>query len=880
MALEQPRSVFGKVSIVFATKLKSFSLLPILKKLPAENRVKSVSSNLSKALGDNGAAAGKTANEGIHKAEVVYISDMEFQDITKHSEPQKYNTKPAVSPLPAPDVAHAEIGCTSPKPYSDPLDTAANKPPKIPQLECHNTESELRSGQFLNTEAQREDEVLSPVSSVDLFTSPFSSKESILPEGWEHETSWSAVQMLSPSGSISPCSSVRSGTFTSSVMRIKCHKLAPGSSLMQMPLTSCQTLGCKKHITSSCPLSTRARHRPPPTQLSLLTAILRKGRLPILSPSLQRPYSPCWPISPVNISSCTACSAASAVTPMVNLPAKSCVSKSMTCTEPSCKLQPKPPGLITKTGSVPPKDQNTQNLSSTAIDTPDATRSNVHVSRSDIKSPHKRCSLTLLNPSKLSPEHLYKQPHKEIHVSTDRSFLLDSSSIDHFSAESKFDSQIEGNRHKSNETPSPIVRNIKPHQTSPADFKPALISHEQSLTPDQNRIQQAQEVMTSAIPEYTDIKPGFYSRNDRKIFYKTEKIHAPAFQHSPSPRAAGFTHLTITPSVSPVSSSPRAAGFTHLTITPSVSPVSPSPRAAGFTHLTITPSVSPVPPSPRPGSCISTSEGYTLSQSPAISYHHRSPSPSYSLRSSPVSSLRESSPDCTDRGSKKPHKIKSTYKAFAAIPTNTLLLEQQAIDDEVNKNNTSLDPSDSFAWEDPHSQMCSPAQLRQQSKELYEVIDEVLKDTVRTSPSNPANQLAVPSETTRKPTPSPPPPRSLGRETKYAHFHHQSPTPAEKTLTKPGVITAVMVNPKLQDDRERRCFSNSYQRQKDSSRFSSDHQSQFVSRTFVTKDEPHGRGDLEMDQDFSEEPVKCTPSPALVFKSRERSTPSPRRAPL
>ncbi|KAI5611566.1 muscular LMNA-interacting protein isoform X3 [Silurus asotus] len=823
MALEQPRSVFGK------------------------------------ALGDNGAAAGKTANEGIHKAEVVYISDMESQNITKHSEPQqKYDTHPAVSPLPTTAVAHAEIGCTSPKPYSDPLNTAANKPPKIPQLECHNIESELRSGQFLNTEAEREDEVLSPVSSVDLFTSPFSSKESILPEGWEQETGWSAVQMLSPRDSISPCSSVRSGTFTPSVMRIKCHKLAPGSSLMQMPLTSCQTLGCKKHTTSSCLLSTRARHRPPPTQLSLLTAILRKGRLPILSSSLQRPYSPCWPISPVNISSCTACSAASAVTPMVDLPAKSCVSKGMTCTEPSCKLQPNPPGLITKTGSVPPKDQNTRNLSSTALDTPDATRSNAHVPRSDIKSPHKRRSMTLINysPPKLSPER-----HKEIHVSTDRSFLLDSSPSDHFSAESKFYSQIEGNRHKVDETPSPIVRNIKPHQTSPADFKDALISHEQSLTPDQNQIQQAQEVMTSAIPEYTDVKPGFYSRNVRKIFHETEKIHAPAFQHSPLPRAAGFTHRTITPSVSPVASSPRAAGFTHRTITPSVSPVSSSPRAAGFTHLTITPSVSPVSHSPRAGSCISTSEGYT---SPAMSYHHLSPSPSYSLRSSPVSSLRESSPDCTDRGSKKPHKIKSTYKAFASIPTNTLLLEQQAIDDEVNKKNASLDPSDSFAWEDPHSQMCSPAQLRQQSKELYEVIDEVLKDTVRT-----------------KPTPSPPPPRSLGRETKYAHFHHQSPTPAEKTLTKPGVITAVRVNPKLEDDRERRCFSNSYQRKQDSSRFSSDHQSQFVSRTFVTKDEPHGRGDLEMDQDFSEEPVKCTPSPALVLnQSRERSTPSPRRAPL
>lgn len=34
--------LYLQVSIVFATKLKSFTFLPVLKKLPTENRVKSV----------------------------------------------------------------------------------------------------------------------------------------------------------------------------------------------------------------------------------------------------------------------------------------------------------------------------------------------------------------------------------------------------------------------------------------------------------------------------------------------------------------------------------------------------------------------------------------------------------------------------------------------------------------------------------------------------------------------------------------------------------------------------------------------------------------------------------------------------------------------
>lgn len=498
-----------------------------------------------------------------------------------------------------PAVTYTEIGCPSPKLCPGTLDTADNKYPKTPQLGGHNSGAEISSGLFLNRKSPREEEVLSPVSSVDLFTSPFSSKESILSEGWEPETGWSGLQM--PSSSVSPCSSVRSGAFTPSVMRVKCHTLAPASSLMHMPVTSCQTLGCNKHITSPCPMTTRARHRPPPTQLSLLTAILRKGRLPVLSLALQRPYSPCWPISPGNMSSCMACSAASIVAPIVGSQEKSCVSKGTNCTQSSCKVRPKLPGLITKTECVSPRDQNKESLSSRAVKTTGVLDSNTCAARQKILSvPEGSRSLTLSShsPSELPPEHLYKQTNKGIYVSTDPSMLCDSS----LSRPMCF------SEHKSEDTISTLPRNLKPCLASSSDPKLIQMPHERFSTPDHNSFPQSQESLVSAVPNCTDLL-----QNNREIIHKLEKIYSisPVFQHAPSTRFVGLTHLSNTPSISPVI------------------------------------------PTPSPGSCTSTSDCYTLSSSPAIPFHHLSPSPAYSLSSSPTPSPRNSTPDCLYKGSKK-----------------------------------------------------------------------------------------------------------------------------------------------------------------------------------------------------------------------------------
>ncbi|NXP72560.1 MLIP protein, partial [Ramphastos sulfuratus] len=69
------------------------------------------------------------------------------------------------------------------------------------------------------------------------------------------------------------------------------------------------------------------------------------------------------------------------------------------------------------------------------------------------------------------------------------------------------------------------------------------------------------------------------------------------------------------------------------------------------------------------------------------------------------------------------YKIKTSYKAFAAIPTNTLLMEQKAL--EGPAKTASVTEGTTL---DTHSEMCSPAQLRQQTEELCAVIDQVLQD--------------------------------------------------------------------------------------------------------------------------------------------------------
>ncbi|XP_048661452.1 muscular LMNA-interacting protein isoform X7 [Marmota marmota marmota] len=112
----------------------------------------------------------------------------------------------------------------------------------------------------------------------------------------------------------------------------------------------------------------------------------------------------------------------------------------------------------------------------------------------------------------------------------------------------------------------------------------------------------------------------------------------------------------------------------------------------------------------------------------------------------------------------KQYKTKSSYKAFAAIPTNTLLLEQKALDEPAKTENVSKDSTLDLPVE--HSS---------------------------DSPSR-SHQTLLGSETIKTSTTLP---KAAGRETKYANLSSPSSTVSESQLTKPGVIRPVPVKSKI-----------------------------------------------------------------------------------
>ncbi|XP_042659214.1 muscular LMNA-interacting protein isoform X3 [Tyto alba] len=146
---------------------------------------------------------------------------------------------------------------------------------------------------------------------------------------------------------------------------------------------------------------------------------------------------------------------------------------------------------------------------------------------------------------------------------------------------------------------------------------------------------------------------------------------------------------------------------------------------------------------------------------------------------------------------KHQYKIKTSYKAFAAIPTNTVLMEQKALEEP-----TKTDSVTEGTVLDTHSEMCSPAQLRQQTEELCAVIDQVLQDplTMRRCESSPSFlQMSTESDVGKVSTTLQ---RAAGRETRYASLYKSAPMVTESHVTKPGVIRPVLVKGKSAQQKE------------------------------------------------------------------------------
>ncbi|NWZ90587.1 MLIP protein, partial [Nesospiza acunhae] len=149
----------------------------------------------------------------------------------------------------------------------------------------------------------------------------------------------------------------------------------------------------------------------------------------------------------------------------------------------------------------------------------------------------------------------------------------------------------------------------------------------------------------------------------------------------------------------------------------------------------------------------------------------------------------------TDPQKHQQYKIKTSYKAFAAIPTNTLLMEQKALEEPTKPasatEGTALDT---------HSEMCSPAQLRQQTEELCAVIDQVLQDPLTMVTHQYVEwTYSLLSLLSSMPTTLQ---RAAGRETRYANLYKSVPIVTESQLTKPGVIRPVLVKAKSAQQKE------------------------------------------------------------------------------
>ncbi|XP_031201454.1 muscular LMNA-interacting protein isoform X2 [Mastomys coucha] len=185
-----------------------------------------------------------------------------------------------------------------------------------------------------------------------------------------------------------------------------------------------------------------------------------------------------------------------------------------------------------------------------------------------------------------------------------------------------------------------------------------------------------------------------------------------------------------------------------------------------------------------------------MPESTASNHSSRVPTPSLPLS---LTRTKELLSPCTlsmstgsENKTPKQYKTKSSYKAFAAIPTNTLLLEQKALDEPARTESNSK-----ASVLDLPVELCFPAQLRQQTEELCATIDKVLQDSLSMHSSDSSTrppQTMLGSETIKTHTTHP---RAAGRETKYANLSSSSSTASESQLTKPGVIRPVPIKSKL-----------------------------------------------------------------------------------
>ncbi|XP_041645337.1 muscular LMNA-interacting protein isoform X2 [Cheilinus undulatus] len=772
--MDELNTSLGKVLKEEQHKASVFTFVPVVWKLPVTGE-KGKPGTLKENPNKNFAASheeitGKTmSDQDVFKAERVFIRDCEEggagNKIPQGTKPQ-FNLSLDHMSLQSPSATARSENTTSHEASGTAsMETAVYKHGGVSQPKCHDTSglSEVSSGCFVNRVS--EDRV-SPTNSADLFPTPASSRESILSEGSDRDKSWSGVRLSSVtsptslSRTVSPCSSVLSGIFSPAVVQIKKHFLAPGSSLLQTPFSSCESLS-----SSVCPQSpppAAPRHRPPLTRLSLLTAILRKGRLPVLSSALQRPYTPCWPVNPVTLSFCNACSAASSVA-SIPLEFSSRFSSSASIDSQS-HVHRGPNRCIT---SPPPEISRISNSQTQTKSCPEKVNFKSNSTRGQVISPSVEKGSTLPRAPAFCSDFKSVSPLKREESDSAATKKLQHSHIT-ISPEPKLSNNHMYQNNNLRKLISPSPKQINNQDTiAPQKWSPPRNS---SLSRLHSLSQQLRS--TPVCPSPPPLQPS----------------------HSLS------TSVTCSGMASPLNVSQNTAGRCELR-----GSCPDSKRTKNTSHCLLSPSrYTPIIFSGWP----SPADSPTPTPSPAPPVKSLTPSPSLSLRSTPSPRPGSGISDCSDREGKKrkTHKIKLSYKSLAAIPTNTLLLDQQAIDEQVERGESPYDTLDGGV-SDTHAEMRSPSQLRQQSEELYAVIDEILANSLPPSPQPPrptSSNAGLQNNSSVL--------KSLGRETKYASLSSLQPTTSmerksmDNKKTKPGVIRPMTAIPRLTvEDEEEFC---------------------------------------------------------------------------
>ncbi|XP_039080229.1 muscular LMNA-interacting protein [Hyaena hyaena] len=502
------------------------------------------------------------------------------------------------------------------------------------------------------------------------------------------------------SPSPSSSASLKSNSASYIPVRIVTHSLSPSPKPFTTSFHGSSSTLCSQ-MSSSGNLSKSGVKSPVPSRLSLLTAILKSN------PPHQRPFSP---------ASC----------PTFSL--NSLASSTLTLDQKVKQTPPTPKKSLSscslRAGSPEQREHQVSELSQPSFHLPLLAKSTpLSQAHSLSSTKHDSSSLVSLNVEKASPTALKSNPTPSLpQTDTPTSAGLPpvTPSVPSLSLKGKHDVDLRGP-----EKPG----NIHTHP-------PSASSTLSSLSPPTN-----QKAMLSSPEKCFHPSPALSNLINRS--------------KRAAPQLGGQGQNISIPPSTPVSSASSAS-------LPKLGS-SPLPRAHLPTQaLQLSPTLYPNCGSGTLPSRLGKSESSVSSHTSSVST--RSPPISLTRTKELISPCALSTSTGPENKKPKQYKTKSSYKAFAAIPTNTLLLDQKALDEPAKTESVFKDST------------------------LYPPLENSSD-----SPSSSSKTL-LGSDTMKMPTTLP---RAAGRETKYANLSSPSSAVSESQLTKPGVIRPVPVKSKI-----------------------------------------------------------------------------------